>query len=168
MDHHFPEESPIFSPSEGGGYYPAEIHQKLNDDKYKVIRKIGYGPRSPTWLVLRSDNRAYFVVKVFTVTASDRAKTVEIPILKTVNNLNPSKIFWVKGSAASHLCFVMNPVSTSISSTRCRKPAVPRSCGPADRLGCYKITNVLSLSSTWKLHHPFGRSRKSSLSYHSL
>ena len=120
MNHPFPEEPLNLSPSEGGGYYPAVIHQKLNGDKYKVIRKLGYGPRSSTWLVLTSDNLAYFVVKIFTVTASDHAKTVEIPILKTVNNLNPSLLlprfhesFWVKSGAGSHICFVMNPVSTS-------------------------------------------------------
>ena len=121
MDYYFPEEPLNLSPSAGGGYYPAEIHQKLNGDKYKVIRKLGYGPRSSTWLVLSLDNQAYFAAKIFTVTASDHAKTVEIPILKAVNNLDPSLLlprfhesFWVQGSAGSHLCFVMNPMSTSI------------------------------------------------------
>jgi serine/threonine protein kinase len=46
---------------------------------------------------------------------------VETPILKAVSNLSPSLLlprfhesFWEKGSAGSHLCFVMNPLSTSI------------------------------------------------------
>jgi hypothetical protein len=121
MDYYFPEEPLNLSPSVGGGYYLAEVHQKLNDDKYKVIRKLGYGPRSSTWLVLRVHDPTYFAVKIFTVTASDHAKTVEIPILKAVNYLSFSQTlprfhgsFWEKGSAGSHLCFVLNPLSTSI------------------------------------------------------
>jgi len=39
----FPEEPLHLSPSEGGGYYPATIHQKLNNDKYEIVRKLGYG-----------------------------------------------------------------------------------------------------------------------------
>ena len=121
MDYYFPEEPLNLSPSAGGGYYPAQIHQKLNGDKYEVIRKLGYGPRSSTWLVLCVHDLAYFVVKIFTVPASDHAKTVETPIMKAVNNLSPSMLlprlhesFWEKSSAGSHLCFVMNPLSTSI------------------------------------------------------
>jgi len=34
----FPEEPLHLSPSEGGGYYPATIHQKLNNDKYEIVR----------------------------------------------------------------------------------------------------------------------------------
>ena len=92
MAYYFPEEPLNLSPSEGGGYYPAQIHQKLNGDKYEVIRKLGYGPRSSTWLVLSAHDQAYFVVKIFTVTASDHAKTVETPILKAVSHLSPSML----------------------------------------------------------------------------
>ncbi|KAF8812799.1 kinase-like protein [Phlegmacium glaucopus] len=71
----FPEEPLNLSPSEGGGYYPAVIHQKLNGDKYEIVRKLGYGPRSSTWLALRVDNPRYVAVKIFTVAASEHAKT---------------------------------------------------------------------------------------------
>ena len=121
MNYYFPEEPLNLSPSAGGGYYPAEIHQKLNGGKYEVIRKLGYDSRSSTWLVLCAHDLVYFAVKIFTVSASDHAKTVEIPILKAVNNLSPSLLlprfresFWEKGSAGSHICFVTNPLSTSI------------------------------------------------------
>ena len=119
----FPEEPLNLSPSEGGGHYPATIHQKLNGDKYKIIRKLGYGPRSSTWLVLRAHNPEHFAVKIFTVSASDRAKTVELPIIKQVDKISRSGFldlptfhgsFWEESSAGSHLCFVMNPLSTSV------------------------------------------------------
>ena len=119
----FPEEPLNLSPSEGGGHYPATIHQKLNGDKYEIIRKLGYGPRSSTWLVLRAHLPGYFVVKIFTVAASERAKTVELPIIKKVDKISrPGTMdlptfhgsFWEESSAGSHLCFVMNPLSTSV------------------------------------------------------
>ena len=119
----FPEEPLNLSPSEGGGHYPAVIHQKLNDDKYQIIRKLGYGPRSSTWLVLRAHRPGYFVVKIFTVAASERAKSVELPIIKKVDKISRSDSldlpifhgsFWLESSAGSHLCFIMNPLSTSV------------------------------------------------------
>ena len=119
----FPEEPLNLSPSEGGGHYPAEIHQKLNGDKYEIIRKLGYGPRSSTWLVLRLHDPEHFAVKIFTVAASERAKTVELPIMKEVDKISRSGSlelptfhgsFWEKSSAGSHICFVMNPLSTSV------------------------------------------------------
>ncbi|KAF8813380.1 kinase-like protein [Phlegmacium glaucopus] len=117
----FPEEPLNLSPSEGGGHYPAAIAQKLNGDKYEIVRKLGYGPRSSTWLVLRAHNPEYYVVKIFSVAASERAKTVELPIIKAADKLSPSLglpvfhgSFWEESSAGSHLCFVMNPLSTSV------------------------------------------------------
>jgi hypothetical protein len=119
----FPEEPLNLSPSEGGGHYPAAIPQKLNGDKYEIIRKLGYGPRSSTWLVLRVHDPGYFAVKIFTVAASERAKTVELPIIKEVSKVSRSGFlmlptfhgsFWEESSAGSHLCFVMNPLSTSV------------------------------------------------------
>ena len=115
----FPEESLK------GGYYPAVIHQKLDGDKYEIIRKLGYGPRSTTWLVLRAHDPGYFAVKIFKVAASERAKTLELPIMKevTVDKVSRSgslelqtfhDSFWEESRFGSHLCFVMNPLSTSV------------------------------------------------------
>jgi len=115
----FPEEPLHLSPSEGGGYYPAAIHQKLNNDKYEIVRKLGYGPRSSTWLALRAHDGEYFSVKIFTIAASERAKSVELAIVKAVPKLGydlPAfhESFWEESSAGSHLCFVANPSSTSV------------------------------------------------------
>jgi len=116
----FPEEPLDLSPSEGGGYYPAEIHQKLKDGKYEIVRKLGCGPRSSTWLTTRAHDHEYFPVKIFTVAASERAKSVQLPIVKVLRNLGAHDFlgfhgsFWEKSSAGSHLCFVANPLSTSV------------------------------------------------------
>ena len=119
----FPEEPLNLSSKKGRGYYPATLHAKLDGDQYEVIRKLGYGSRSSTWLVLRAHDPGLFAVKIFTVTASERAKTVELPIMKEVDKISRSGSlelqtfhgsFWEESSAGSHLCFVMNPLSTSV------------------------------------------------------
>ena len=107
----FPEEPFNLSITEGGGYYPATIHQKLKDDKYEIVRKLGYGPRSSTWLVFDILLDSYFAVKILTVAASsERAKRQELPILKAA----AGKSFWEKSAQGDHLCVVMKPLSTSV------------------------------------------------------
>ena len=117
----FPEEPLDLPPSDGGGYYPVSLYQKLDGGKYEVVRKLGYGPRSSTWLVFRSNRPAYFAVKIYTVAASERARTMELPIAQEVDKLDPSLwlpvfhgSFWERSSAGSHLCSVTNPLSTSV------------------------------------------------------
>ena len=116
----FPEEPLDLSPAEGGGYYAAEIHQKLQGGKYEIVRKLGYGPRSSTWLTLRAHDHKYSAVKIFTVAASERARSVQLPIVKVVPKLGAFIFkafhgsFWEESSAGSHLCFVANPLSTSV------------------------------------------------------
>ncbi|KAF9471411.1 kinase-like protein [Pholiota conissans] len=118
----FPEEPLDLPPSEGGGYYPASIHQKLNGNKYEIVRKLGYGPRSSTWLVLHHDPEpVYFAVQIFTVAASERAKSVQLPIAKAVDKLDPflrlpvlHGSFWEDSGAGAHLCFVTNAFGKSV------------------------------------------------------
>lgn len=75
----FPEEPLDLPPSEGEGH-PAGIHQKLNSGKFDIVRKLGYGPRSSTWLAYTWDEEEekerYFAIK-YTVAASEHAKTVK-------------------------------------------------------------------------------------------
>ena len=119
----FLEEALNFSPRKGGGYYQAVIHQKLDGDKYEIIRKLGYGRRSSTWLVLRARDPEYFAVEIFTVAASERANTAELPIIKEVDKVSRSSSlelptfhgsFWEESRVGSHLRFVVNPLSTSV------------------------------------------------------
>lgn len=50
----FPEEPLNLTSSEGFGYFPSYPGQKLNEGRYEIIRKVGYGPRSSAWLALAS------------------------------------------------------------------------------------------------------------------
>ncbi|KAF9476383.1 kinase-like protein [Pholiota conissans] len=119
----FPEEHLDLAPSEGGGYYPATIHQRIHNGEYEIIRKLGYGPRSSTWLVLHDSQHepVYSALKIFTVAASEEAKDTELPILKAVTDLRRFSLrlpvfhgsFWEQSSAGTHLCIAMNAMATS-------------------------------------------------------
>jgi serine/threonine-protein kinase SRPK3 len=119
----FPEEPLDLSPSEGGGYYSAAIHERIHNGEYEIIRKLGYGPRSSTWLVLHTsqDEPIYSALKIFTVAASEEAQGTELPILKAMSDLELFDLglpifrgsFLEQSSAGTHLCIVMSAMSTS-------------------------------------------------------
>ncbi|KAF9471413.1 kinase-like protein [Pholiota conissans] len=114
----FPEECFDTSPSDGGGFYPALIHQKLDNEKYEIIRKLGYGRRSSTWLVVDASRGDLLAVKTFTVGASERAKNIELRISKAVARVDDAQRvlrgFWQESKAGTHLCFVMPALGTSV------------------------------------------------------
>jgi serine/threonine-protein kinase SRPK3 len=118
----FPEEPLDLSPSEGGGYYPTAIHQRIHNGEYEIIRKLGYGPRSSTWLVLHTshDKPIYSALKIFTVAASEAAQGTELPILKAMSDLGFAlrlphirASFLEQSGAGMHLCIVMSAFATS-------------------------------------------------------
>ncbi|KIM35626.1 hypothetical protein M413DRAFT_430574 [Hebeloma cylindrosporum] len=118
----FPEEA---SRREGPGHFPAKIHQKLFNDKYEIIRKLGYGPRSSTWLVWRKSDDRYFAVKIYTIAASTRAEEVEIPILQSVGKfrwrppyLSLKDSFWERAYNGSHFCIITSFLSTTVEDLR--------------------------------------------------
>lgn len=105
----FPEEPLNLSVTEGGGYYPATIHQTLKGSTYEIVRKLGYGPRSSVWLVLDVRDNVYFAVKIFTAAASEQLKHQESFSLPQFR-----KRFWEKSGQGDHLCIVLDPLSTSV------------------------------------------------------
>lgn len=46
----FPEEPLSLSGKEGAGFFPATPGLLLNDSRYKIVRKLGRGQFSSTWL----------------------------------------------------------------------------------------------------------------------
>lgn len=46
----YDEEPHMFPLNIGTGFYPMSLGQKLDDGKYEIVRKLGYGGHSSVWL----------------------------------------------------------------------------------------------------------------------
>ncbi|KAJ3549866.1 hypothetical protein NMY22_g722 [Coprinellus aureogranulatus] len=115
----FPEEPLNLSAADGFGYYPADINQVLNGERYRIVRKLGWGPRSSTWLAFELDEqhqRKYRAAQIFTASAS---KDVEKRLLLILRDDTlkfqewtsyPGLVnsFWEKSIHGDHLCFIIN------------------------------------------------------------
>ncbi|KAJ3508173.1 hypothetical protein NMY22_g16699 [Coprinellus aureogranulatus] len=116
----FPEEPLDLPAHEGGGYFPGQINGTLDDGRYKIIRKLGYGPRSSTWLVLELTEEEHFAVKIYTLAASPLAGSTELPMVQRASHdlgvETPflKKHFWEKTNNGAHLCVLATPTSISI------------------------------------------------------
>ncbi|KAJ3537124.1 hypothetical protein NMY22_g5727 [Coprinellus aureogranulatus] len=115
----FPEEPLNLSATDGFGYYPADINEALNGDQYRIIRKLGWGPRSSTWLVFELDEqqqRKYRAVQIFTASATDNVEQRLLPILQDDTykfqewTSFPGLVnsFLEKSIHGDHLCFIIN------------------------------------------------------------
>jgi len=129
----FPEEPLDLPVAEGGGFYPARIGQKIDRGKLEIIRKLGHGPRSSTWLVWDAAEHWYLAVKIYTVAGSAHAQSVELPILQKVfmrlvydaHTHLPilHRKFWEESAHGSHICFAMNALSRTVLDLQASSPA---------------------------------------------
>ncbi|KAF6758116.1 CMGC/SRPK protein kinase [Ephemerocybe angulata] len=124
----FPEEPLNLSAADGYGYFPADINQTLNGGEFTIVRKLGWGPRSSTWLVQAKDEDGtdrdnyedgdyqYWAVQAFTVAKSKEVESRLLPIVENelsrtddeIHFPNYSDSFWEKSVHGEHLCFVMD------------------------------------------------------------
>ncbi|KAF6756033.1 CMGC/SRPK protein kinase [Ephemerocybe angulata] len=121
----FPEEPLNLSAAEGFGYFPADINQTVDGGKYTIIRKLGWGPRSSTWLVTEGTGSAMvsWAMQAFTVAESRDVESRLLPILGneisrvgtwiTFPNFRAS--FWEKSVHGQHLCFIMSNYGEPLS-----------------------------------------------------
>jgi len=116
------------SAEQGFGYFPAYPGLALKKDRYKVIRKLGYGPRSSVWLV--SDlqgEKGYSALKILTVHSTSE-KTQELGTLKTIRerpyydlpNLHDN--FLEQSHHGKHQCFVLSVLGSDVESLRLTSP----------------------------------------------
>ncbi|KAJ3517611.1 hypothetical protein NMY22_g13928 [Coprinellus aureogranulatus] len=121
----FPDEPLNLSAADGFGYYPTDLNQELSRGKYHIARKLGWGPRSSTWLVSEKeeDHVEYWAVQIWTVAASKGVEKNLLPIFKNevsrVQDWNSfpnfRESFWEKSVHGDHLCFVMSPYGLPFS-----------------------------------------------------
>ncbi|KAF6741555.1 CMGC/SRPK protein kinase [Ephemerocybe angulata] len=116
----FPEEPLSLSAADGFGYFPADINQTLSGGRYTIVRKLGWGPRSSTWLVCEKDggdlDTCYSAVQIFTAARSKEVESRLVPILqKMICYADPSTVpclrstFWESSIHGEHVCLVMKP-----------------------------------------------------------
>ncbi|OJA14154.1 hypothetical protein AZE42_09595 [Rhizopogon vesiculosus] len=68
----FPEEPLALSAEEGFGFFPAHLGTLLNNSRYEVLRKLGRGQFSSTWLASDSlaETPTYRAIKILTAHAT--------------------------------------------------------------------------------------------------
>ncbi|KAF6758440.1 kinase-like domain-containing protein [Ephemerocybe angulata] len=122
----FPEEPLSRSAADGFGYLPADINQTLCGGRYTIARKLGWGPRSSTWLVYEKDSNdsytCYRAVQIYTAARSEEVESRLVPILEEVHHYaDPSTVPCLSSSFretsihGEHVCLVMKPYGLPFS-----------------------------------------------------
>lgn len=109
-----------------GGYHPLEIGDNLDEGRYRLVDKLGYGGYSTIWLARDLRRARYVAVKAITADAS--TYTPEASLLCSLGNSPPgpgSEIlprlldeFWIAGPNGKHRCIVTPPARMSLFDAR--------------------------------------------------
>ncbi|KAF8971426.1 kinase-like domain-containing protein [Flammula alnicola] len=118
------EESP--ADYNAGGYLPVKVGDTFNNNRYRVVRKLGWGHFSTVWLVRDSQTHRHSALKVVK-SAGRYAETArdEIKLLSRVSSFSqthPGKehivsfldSFSHQGPEASHVCIVFEPLGENL------------------------------------------------------
>jgi serine/threonine-protein kinase SRPK3 len=117
----FPEE-PLDSPV---GYFPAQLNQTLNNGRWTLIRKLGWGSRSSCWLATDSqDPDNIEAIKIYNVSASkDSSSANERDVLQKMWDSSLISCvplmrdsFYEESERGSHFCLVLSPLGPSVVS----------------------------------------------------
>jgi len=120
----FPEEQ-LDSPA---GYFFAHPGQTLKDGQWTIARKLGWGPRSSTWLALDKNASilSYDAIKIFTVAATEDStgNNERNLLLNTVKNIARgipearSHFYEHDTKGKRHLCLVFHVYGSSVEDLR--------------------------------------------------
>ena len=117
----FPEEQ-LDSPL---GYFPAQPGQTLKDGTWTITRKLGWGPRSSTWLIIdKNDLHRALKILTATATADPNAKNERhfvLEAMKTVPGGVPEllEMFEEKDKLGrKHLCLLFRLLGPSVEDLR--------------------------------------------------
>lgn len=100
-----------------GGYHPVHLGDTLgDDDRYRVLHKLGNGEFATVWLCRDIEARKYVAVKIITAEKSHQ-DCPELNVMKLSNSKDnkiendkiaiPQNYFWINGPNGSHLCLVL-------------------------------------------------------------
>ncbi|CAA7258752.1 unnamed protein product [Cyclocybe aegerita] len=133
------EESP--ADYNAGGYLPVKVGDCFKDNRYRVVRKLGWGHFSTVWLVKDTHIQRHSALKVVK-SAGRYAETArdEIKLLSRVSSFSPAHpgrehivsfldSFSHQSLESSHVCIVFEPLGENLLALieRNKKKGVPRS-----------------------------------------
>ncbi|KAL4253202.1 protein kinase superfamily protein [Abortiporus biennis] len=74
-----------------GGYHPVDIGDTFCANRYKIVRKLGWGQYSTVWLAEDSSSKKRVAMKILTGDAgSGSTKLDEVPILERIKSARPN------------------------------------------------------------------------------
>ncbi|CAE7230966.1 unnamed protein product [Rhizoctonia solani] len=125
--HHFPEEDLGESGDAVQGYFHAWLGMQLQDGRYCIMRKLGWGAFSTVWLVRDFKLGRHAALKIMTREGTSRiesGQSDEIAMLEKVTSADPDKgrrhlleyyeTFKITGPRGLHQCIVTELLGTSI------------------------------------------------------
>ncbi|GBE83460.1 hypothetical protein SCP_0505090 [Sparassis crispa] len=130
--------------------FPARPGDTRLNDRYKIVRKVGTGVFSDTWLVQdeKPDIGKYHAAKILTRDATRRhesGESQELQFLKKIaecEDIDGLPVlrddFVISGPRGDHMCFIMDLLSTNVSSLRLQSPT--------KSLPSYLVKNIISLT----------------------
>ncbi|OJJ43519.1 hypothetical protein ASPZODRAFT_154415 [Penicilliopsis zonata CBS 506.65] len=107
-----------------GGYHPLKIGDDLDNGRYRVVDKLGFGGYSTIWLARDVQQGRYVAVKV--ITADSSTCTPEARLMRSLWSMDSSKApgreiiprlideFWITGPNGQHKCIVTPPARMSL------------------------------------------------------
>jgi serine/threonine-protein kinase SRPK3 len=132
----FPDQESEYESSESedeedykiGGYHPVEIGDTFNNDRYRVLQKLGWGHFSTVWLCFDAQEQRQVAVKVqksdphYAEAARDEIKLLNaLKVEKTGNNKDVAVVelldyFEHRGPNGLHVCLTFEVLSKSLLS----------------------------------------------------
>lgn len=90
-----------------GGYHPVHLGQKLgNDNRYRVIHRLGHGGFATVWLCRDVHAAKYVAIKVMTADI-DPQGLIDFAIPESQYIAAPKDCFTVQGPNGTHYCLVL-------------------------------------------------------------
>ncbi|KAF8543884.1 kinase-like domain-containing protein [Trichophaea hybrida] len=101
-----------------GGYQPVHLDDKLNNGRYVVEHKLGYGSYATVWLVHDLHQNRDVALKLLTADASETLEEAKFPrVLNSPESFFPALLdkFTLDGPNRTHICLVMEPLGINLS-----------------------------------------------------
>ena len=124
-----------------GGYHPTRLGDKLQDNRYEIIHKLGFGSNSIVWLARDEKTQSCVAIKISVASATAHGECDILRVLSSKTTAPSSRKamlplfldeFDIEGPNGRHHCTVTLPARMSINNakdvSRCRlfQPSVAR------------------------------------------